>query len=77
MEYNVGQLDRRNREKTEMRMLRRIKGVTLRDKVKSVDIRTELGVNNMKEKVRSQRNETRLVWTHAENGRKQRSESSC
>ena len=26
-------------EETEMRMLRRIKGVTLRDKVKSVDIR--------------------------------------
>ena len=26
-------------EKTEMRMLRRIKGVTLRDKVKSVDVR--------------------------------------
>ena len=31
-------------EKTEMRMLRRIKGVTLRDRVKSVDIRKELGV---------------------------------
>ena len=40
-------------EKTEMRMLRRIKGVTLRDKVKSVDIRKELGV-----KVR----EMRLRW---------------
>ena len=32
---------------TEMRMLRRIKGVTLRDKVKSVDIRKELGVNSI------------------------------
>ena len=29
-------------EKTGLRMLRRIKGVTLRDKVKSVDIRKEL-----------------------------------
>ena len=38
-------------EKTEMRMLRRIKGVTLRHKVKSVDIRNKLGVNSIKEKV--------------------------
>ena len=36
-------------------MLRRIKGVTLRDKVKSVDIRKELGVNSIKEKVRKMR----------------------
>ena len=57
-----------------MRMLRRIKGVTLRDKVKSVDIRKELGVNSIRE---SKINETTLVWTHAENGRKERSESSC
>ena len=35
-----------------MRMLRRIKGVTLRDKVKRVDIRKELGVNSIQEKVR-------------------------
>ena len=42
-------------EKTEMKMLRRIKGVTLRDKVKSVDIRKELGVNSIKEKVRERR----------------------
>ena len=41
-----------------MRMLRRIKGVTLRDKVKSVDIRKELGVNSIQEKVR----EMRLRW---------------
>ena len=33
-------------------MLRRIKGVTLRDKVKSVDIRKELGVNSIQENVR-------------------------
>ena len=45
-------------EKTEMRMLRRIKGVTLRDKVKRVDIRKELGVNSIQEKVR----EMRLRW---------------
>ena len=39
-------------EKTDMRMMRRMKGVTLRDKVKSVDIRKEPGVNSMQEKVR-------------------------
>ena len=42
-------------EKTEMRMLRRIKGVTLRDRVKSVDIRKELGVSSIQEKVREMR----------------------
>ena len=45
-------------EKAKMRMLRRIKGVTLRDRVKSVDIRKELGVSSIQEKVR----ETRLRW---------------
>ncbi|GFR65440.1 retrovirus-related Pol polyprotein LINE-1 [Elysia marginata] len=35
-------------EKTEMRMLRRIKGVTLKDKIKSEDIREELGVGSIK-----------------------------
>ena len=45
-------------EKTEMRMLQRIKGVTLRDKVKSVDIRKELVENSIQEKVR----EMRLRW---------------
>ena len=39
-------------------MLRRIKGVTLRDSVKSVDIRKELGVSSIQEQVR----ETRLRW---------------
>ena len=39
-------------ENTEMRMLRRIKGVTLRDRVNSVDIRKELGVSSIQEKVR-------------------------
>ena len=45
-------------KKTEMMMLRRIKGVTLRDKLKSVDIRKELGVDSIQEKVR----EMRLCW---------------
>ena len=45
-------------EKTEMRKLRIIRGVTLRDKVKSVDIRKELRVNSIQEKVR----EMRLRW---------------
>ena len=45
-------------EKKEMRMLRRIKGVTLGDKVKSVDIRKEIGVNSIQDKVR----EMRLRW---------------
>ena len=37
-------------EKTEMRMLRRIKGVTVKDKMKSEDIRNELGVGSIKSK---------------------------
>ena len=41
-----------------MRMLRRIKGETLRDRVKSVDIRKELVVSSIQEKVR----EMRLRW---------------
>ena len=39
-------------------MLRRIKGVTLKDRVKSVDIRKEPGVRSTQEKVR----EMRLRW---------------
>ena len=45
-------------ENTKMRMLRRIKGVTLRDNVKTVDIRKELGVNSIH---KNHRNETTLV----------------
>ncbi|GFR73861.1 endonuclease-reverse transcriptase HmRTE-e01 [Elysia marginata] len=47
-------------EKTEMRMLRRIKGVTLKDKMKSEDtgIIKELGVGSIKSKAR----ESRLRW---------------
>ena len=45
-------------KKTETKMLRRIKKVTLRDKVKSVDIRKERGVSSIQEKVR----EMRLRW---------------
>ena len=56
--WTVGKNEEQILEKTEMRMLRRIKGVTLRDKVKSADIRKELGVNSIQEKVR----EMRLRW---------------
>ena len=38
-------------EKTEMRMLTTIKGVTLRDNIKSVDIRKELGMSSIQEKL--------------------------
>ena len=41
-----------------MRILRSIKSVTMKDKVKSVNIRKELGVNSIQEKVR----EMRLRW---------------
>ena len=45
-------------EKTGMRKLRRIKGVTVKDKMKSEDIRKELGVGSIKSKAR----ESRLKW---------------
>ena len=56
--WTVRKKEKQIPEKTEMRMLRRIKGVTLRDKVKSVDIGKELGVTSIQEKVR----EMRLRW---------------
>ena len=45
--WTVGKREEQILEKTEIRMLRKIKGVTLRDKVKSVDIRNVLGVNSI------------------------------
>ena len=45
-------------ETTEMRMLRRIKGVTLRDRQRSDEIRRELGVENITFKAR----QSRLRW---------------
>ena len=45
-------------EKTEMRMLRRTKGVTVKDRIKSEDIRKELGVGSIRSKAR----ESRLRW---------------
>ena len=56
--WTVGKKEEQILDKTEMRMLRKIKGVTLRAKVKSVDIKKKLGVNSIKEKVR----EMRLLW---------------
>ena len=56
--WTVRKKEKQILEKTERKMLRRIKAVTLRDKVKSVDIRKQLGVNSIQEKVR----EMRLRW---------------
>ena len=39
-------------EKTGMRMLRRIKGVMLRDRERSADIRREIGVSDIDTKVK-------------------------
>ena len=52
-----------------MRMLRRIKGVTLSDKVKSVDIRKELGVSSIQEKVREMRLYCMMVPGNSPRGR--------
>ena len=45
-------------EKTEMRMLRWIKGISLRDHLRSEKIRAELGVAQIRDKVK----EARLRW---------------
>ena len=45
-------------ETTEMRMLRRIRGVTRTDRMRNQDLRNELGISNIKDKVR----EKRLGW---------------
>ena len=53
-------------ETTEMRMLRRIKGITLRDRQRSEEIRQELGVEDINVKVRQAK--TKVVWTPPEDG---------
>lgn len=56
--WTMGKKEERILEATEMRMLRRIKGVTLKDKERSENIRKELGVDDINEKVR----EIRMRW---------------
>ena len=56
--WTVGKKEEHILEETEMRMLRRTKGVTLRDKIKRVNTRKELEANSIKEKVK----EIRLRW---------------
>ena len=56
--WTVGKKEEQILEKTEMRMLRRSIYVTLRNKVKSVDTRKELGVNSIQDKVSN----LRLRW---------------
>ena len=56
--WTTGGKDENTLEKTEMRMLRRIKRVTVKDKMKSEDIRKQLGVGSIKSKAR----ESRLRW---------------
>ena len=73
--WTVGKKEEQIIAKTAMRMLRRIKGVTLRDRVKSVDIRKELGVNSKQEKVREMRQ--RWYGHMQKMARKQQSESNC
>ena len=71
--WTIRKKEEKNLEKTEMRMMRRIKGVTLRDRIKSVDIIKELGVSSIQEKVR----EMRLRWYgHIQRMKNKRSENS-
>ena len=56
--WTTGVKEENIQEKKEMRMLRRIKGVTVKDKMKSEDIRKDLGVGSIKSKAR----ESRLRW---------------
>ena len=56
--WTIGKKEERMLEATEMRMLRRIRGVTLKDRMRSNDIRKELRIENIKDKVR----ETRMRW---------------
>ena len=53
--WTVGVKEENILEKIEMRMLRRLKGVTVKDKMKSEDIRKELGVGSIKSKARESR----------------------
>ncbi|XP_047495895.1 uncharacterized protein LOC125043701 [Penaeus chinensis] len=54
----MGKKEERILEATEMRMLRRIKGVTLRERERSTDVKRELGVSDINEKVK----EIRMRW---------------
>ena len=56
--WTTGMKEENILEKTETRMLRRIKGVTVKDKMKSEDIRKELGVGSIKSRAR----ESKLRW---------------
>ena len=50
-------------EKTEMKMLRRIKRLTMKDKMKSEDIRKELGVGSIKKQSKGE--QAQMVWACA------------
>ncbi|XP_047499096.1 uncharacterized protein LOC125045711 [Penaeus chinensis] len=56
--WTMGKKEERIMEATEKRTLRRIKGVTLRERERSADIRRELGVSDINEKVK----EIRMRW---------------
>ncbi|XP_047480159.1 uncharacterized protein LOC125032818 [Penaeus chinensis] len=56
--WTMGKKEERILEATEMRTLRRIKGVTLRERERSADIRRELEVSDINEKVKK----IRMRW---------------